>query len=137
MPLMRNLARVLRDEKGAIDGQAIGLSFGATSLGLGAAVDWASGNALAAIAAALISFPLQLVGMASKPTAKAVAITGAVVTGGALTLIVAGIARVFLPFGIGFLSWIPGALAGVGGFFWVRHRFNQAIEKLNADPGWY
>lgn len=132
MPLMRNVVRLLRDEKGAIDGETLGSSFGATSLGLGAVTYWFTNNLLLALAAAAVSFPLQLLGMATKPTAHAVSTVGASVTGGALTLIVAGFVRLFMPLGLNWAAWVVGAAFGVGGFFWVRHRFNRVIAKLNS-----
>ncbi|MFT3843143.1 MAG: hypothetical protein QM723_39530 [Myxococcaceae bacterium] len=134
MALMRNVVRLLRNEKGAIDGETVGLSFGATSLGLGAVTYWFTNNLLLALGAAVVSFPLQLLGMTTKPTAHAVSVAGASVTGGALTLIVGGFVRVFMPLGLNWAAWVIGGLAGVGGFFWVRHRFNQVIAKLNAPP---
>jgi hypothetical protein len=137
MPLLRNVARLLRDENGALDGETLGLSFGATSLGLGAVTYSFTSNLALALAATVVSFPLQLFGMASKPTAQVVSLTGASATAGALTLIVGGFVRVFMPLGLNWAAWVVGGLAGVGGFFWVRHRFNKAIEKLNRDPGWY
>ncbi len=137
MALMRNLARLLRNEKGALDGETLGSSFGATSLGLGAVTFWLTGNLPAALIAAVISFPLQLVGMATRPTAQLVSTAGGAVTGGALTLIIAGFVRIFMPLGLNWAAWIAGGLAGVAGFFWVRHRFNRAIARLQAEQGWY
>lgn len=136
MTFLRNLARVLRDEEGAIDQETLALAFGATMLapgGVTLAVTGSSGWAIAAIA---LDLPAQLMGMAYKPTALVVAGIGTILVGGAATAAAAFLARMFFLPDSTWASWLVGGAIGsiAGGF--TGHGFRRAIRKLNK-PGWY
>jgi hypothetical protein len=136
MSFLRNMARVLRFENGLLDHETVALAFGATVLALAGLTLAITGSLGWALAASVLSVPLQLMGLAYRPTAPVVAGVGAILVGGAATVASAFVIRFFLPWGLGWTGWLAG---GAIGFFCARstrRRFRQAIQKLE-EPGWY
>ncbi len=135
--MLRDLARALRNEEGAFDSHALGAAFGATALGTGWLTFHLTGGVGWALGAAALTLPLQLAGIAWKRSAPVVAAVGSLLVAGAVTVLVAGVAGLFLPFVLGWLKWGVAVAAGVGSAFYLRGRFRQAIRQLGARAGWY
>jgi hypothetical protein len=136
MTFLRNLARVLRDEDGAIDQETLALAFGATLLALGGLTLAITGSVGWALVAVALGIPLQLTGMAYRPTALVVAGIGTILVGGAATVITAFLARLFLLPNPAWASWLAGGIIGLIGAGVTGYGFRHAIQKLNK-PGWY
>lgn len=136
MSFLRNVARILRHEDGVLNQDTFGFALGATMLALGGLTLAITGSLWWTLAAIALGIPLQLMGIAYRPTAPIVAGVGMILVGGAATVASAFVIRFFLPWGLGWTGWLAG---GAIGFFCARitrRRFRQAIQKLD-EPGWY
>jgi hypothetical protein len=128
--------RVLRDEDGVLNQETLALVFGATVLALGGLALVVTGSLGWALAASVLGGPLQLMGVAYRPTAPVVAGLGTILLGGAATVTAALLTRLFLPSGLAWGNWLVG---GAVGFLFARatlRSFNRATQKLDK-PGWY
>ncbi|HVG57481.1 MAG TPA: hypothetical protein VNA24_02945 [Hyalangium sp.] len=136
MSFLRNMARVLRDEDGAFNRDSMGFAFGATLLALGGLTLALTGSLGLTLAALVLGVPLQLMGMAYRPTAPIVAGAGSILVGGAATVAAAFVIGFFLPWGLGWSRWLFGGAIGFLCARTTRRRFKEAIQKLDK-PGWY
>ena len=136
MTFLRNLARVIRDEDGALDQETLVLAFGATMLALGGVTFAITGSVDWALVAVALGIPLQLTGMAYPPTAIVVAGIGTILVGGAATVVAALLTRLFLFPNSAWASYLVGGTIGLSGAAVTGRGFRHAIQKLNK-PGWY
>jgi hypothetical protein len=135
LSLLRNIARVLRDDQGALDSDVLALAFGATALASGVAVFAATDRLEWAAAAAVVALPLQLLAMASRLSAAVIGVIGTVLVAGTTVAAAVLVARLGLQ--AEWTGWLAGVLAGAGMAWLVGRTFRQAVEKLGAGSDWY
>lgn len=135
MHFVRNVARLLRNEGRALDAEVLALAFGATAIAAAVGVFNLTENLEWACIGGGIAIPVQLVAMASRPTAIGVGVVGTVLSSATVTAVGATLSHAF--WGLSWSSWILGALLGVVVAGWVARAFRYAVRALTAGSDWY
>lgn len=136
MAFLRNLTRVLRDEEGVFNQEALALAIGATTLALGGLTLFTTGSVAGALASIPAALLLQLTGLAYRSTALIVAGVGTILVGGAIAAATFFLMVLFLSPEAAWISYPLGGIVGVLAAWPIAQSFRRAILKLN-EPGWY
>jgi hypothetical protein len=139
VPILRNCARLLRNEGGIMDSERIVLTLCASALAVGGlALALALGAGLGlSFAASALAFGLQFPALAYRPTAIGVAVIGTLVACPAAAVLAAFVVGAVLPPKLEWLGWGLGTFVGLGIGWRVGRHFRRAIVALKAQPDWY